>query len=174
MIRSLITAIAVLCIAALLTGCAATVHSANSQDTDYYEGCQGRWEEIRMCAEEKKKESHEKNLTEDTKEISPNEMAVIVDSYWGSSRYSKAGIFGVNGTSLNFKERVKVPPGKHSVSIYCAHGYGLGSQLYATIKIVEFIAEPGHKYQVKCSEKKGHGLKIQPPMRSSAAQKFKR
>ena len=69
MIRSLITTIAVLCIAALLTGCAATVHSTNSQDTDYYEGCQGTWEEIRRCAEEKKKESHEKNLTEDTKEI---------------------------------------------------------------------------------------------------------
>lgn len=88
-------------------------------------------------------------------EISPDEMAVIVDSYWGSFRYSKAGIWGVDGTDLNFKERVTVPPGKHSVLIYCARGYFLGSQLNAVTLSQEFTAEAGHKYRVMCSAENG-------------------
>ena len=110
-----ITAIHLLIIAALITGCTATIPVKDGTD------------------------------------ISPDEMAVIVDSYWGSFRYSKAGIWGVDGTDLNFKERVTVPPGKHSVLIYCARGYFLGSQLNAVILSQEFTAEPGHKYRVMCS-----------------------
>jgi len=94
--------------------------------------------------------SHQENS-----EIPLEDMAVIVDTYWGSLRYSKAGIFGVDGEDLNFIERVNVPPGVHSVSIYCAHGYGLGSQFNATTRTVSFTAEPGHKYQVKCSKEDG-------------------
>jgi hypothetical protein len=88
-------------------------------------------------------------------DVSPDDMAVITDSYWGSFRYSKAGIWGIDGTALNFTERVKIPPGRHTVKVYCAHGYGLGSQLYASMRSVEFNAEPGHKYQVKCSKERG-------------------
>lgn len=114
-----ITAIHFLIIAALLTGCTASIPVKDGTD------------------------------------ISPDEMAVIVDSYWGSFRYSKAGIWGVDGTDLNFKERVTVPPGKHSVLIYCARGYFLGSQLNAVTLSQEFTAEPGHKYRVMCSAENG-------------------
>ena len=151
----LTTTISSLIIVILLTGCAAQIQSVYGPDINYYEGCKGAWDEIKKCAEEKQQESAETDKATDVKKYSSDEMAVIVDSYWGSFRYSKAGIWGVNDTSLNFKERVKVPPGKHSVSIYCAHGYGLGSQLYATLREVEFIAKPSHKYQVKCSENDG-------------------
>jgi hypothetical protein len=87
--------------------------------------------------------------------MTPDMMATIVDTYWGSLRYSKAGIWGVNKTSTNFIERVMVPPGRHTVTIHCVHGYGLASQLYATLREVEFVAKSGHKYQVKCSEADG-------------------
>ena len=152
---NLIAIIHSLVIVVLLTGCSATVQSTYSPDSDYYEGCEGSWDDVRKCAEEKKKERPKADSTKDAMEISPDEMVVIVDSYWGSLRYSTAGIWGVNGAALNFKERVKVPPGEHTVTIYCAHGYGLGSQLSATIREIVFIAKSGHKYQVKCSEKDG-------------------
>ena len=89
----------------------------------------------------------------DDQNVTPDEMALIVDSYWGSFRYSKAGIWGVDGTDLNFKERVTVPPGKHSISIYCARGYFLGSQLNARFLHQDFTAKSGHKYRVMCSAK---------------------
>ena len=139
----------------LLTGCAASVQTTYSSGSSDYEGCEGSWDEIRKCAEEKRKERTEADSTKDQAEFAPDEMAVIVDSYWASLRYNRAGIWGVDGVTLNFKERVKIPPGKHTVTIYCAHGYGLGSQLAATIREVMFVAKSGHKYQAKCSEKDG-------------------
>jgi len=153
MYTSFIATIHSIIIVVFLAGCAATVKSTHSPESDYYEGCEGSWDEIQKCAEEKKKARP--NARKHAMEISPDDMAVILDSYWGSLRYSKAGIWGIDGIALNFKERVKVPPGEHAVTIYCAHGYGLGSQLYATTREVVFIAKSGHKYQVKCSEKDG-------------------
>jgi hypothetical protein len=154
MYTNLIATIYSLVMVVLLAGCAATVQGTQPPESDYYEGCEGSWDEIQKCAAEKK-ERFDADTRKHAIETSPDEMAVIVDSYWGSMRYSKAGIWGVNGVALNFKERVNVPPGKHTVTIYCAHGYGLGSQLSATIREVVFTAKSGHKYQAKCSETDG-------------------
>lgn len=84
-------------------------------------------------------------------EINPEDMAVIVDTYLGSLRHSKAGIVGVDGESFNFIERVNVPPGVHRVNIQCMHGYDpITSPLVR--RTISFVAEPGHKYQAKCSK----------------------
>ena len=95
-------------------------------------------------------------------ERSSKEVAVINDSYTMSLRWDRAQIIAVDDERSEYSdwvmpEQVEVLPGKHSVSIYCWHGFKAShrSGLQGRVGSVEFEAKPGHEYQVFCGTSNG-------------------
>lgn len=153
MISNLVSRVHLLIIAALLSSCTATVQRTHSPDPNYYEGCNGSWDEVRMCAEENKKKKPRVDQTKDDIEIAQGEMAVIIDSGYVILSFNRANITSVDGEhGFYFATRVEVPAGKHMLSIHCVHGYGFAAATNPTVWSIDFDAKTGRKYQVKCSK----------------------
>jgi hypothetical protein len=84
---------------------------------------------------------------------SKEEIAVIQDSYWGSLRYDKAAIIGVDHDDFGAfgHERIELLPGTHKVYITCYHGWNVATAgLYGYNESIEFEAEAAHKYRARC------------------------
>jgi hypothetical protein len=90
-------------------------------------------------------------------------IAVINDSYTGSMRSDRAQILAVDGDNFGGSkpEQVEVLPGKHSVTIYCWHGYLDRDRhgLQGRTGSVEFDAQAGHEYKAFCSTSKGRYIR---------------
>lgn len=85
---------------------------------------------------------------------SSEETAIIEDSYWGSLRFDRAMIIGVDHDDFGDfgHERVSFLPGKHKIYIMCYHGWNIATTgLYGRHEVVEFEAEANHKYKAYCS-----------------------
>lgn len=85
------------------------------------------------------------------------EPATIEGSYWGSLRYDKAAIRGIDEKDFGLRPvaQASIMPGHHSVRTRCFHGWSPMSGAYGHDEILEFIAVSGHKYQVKCKFTRG-------------------
>jgi len=80
------------------------------------------------------------------------EPATIEGSYWGSLRYDKAAIRGIDEKDFALRPvaSASILPGHHSVRARCYRGWSPLSGAYGHDEILEFLAVSGHKYQVKC------------------------
>ena len=92
-----------------------------------------------------------------TQAVGPNhssdEMAVLHGSYWGSLRWHKAAIDGYDGIDFGIKPvmMVKLLPGEHSITAICFTGFDmLTTGMMAITRTINFQAETGHSYQVRC------------------------
>jgi len=86
--------------------------------------------------------------------LSSNEIAIVEDSYWGSFRFDRAMIIGVDHDDFGAfgRERVKLLPGKHKIYIMCYHGWNMATAgLYGRHEVIEFDAEANHEYRAYCS-----------------------
>jgi hypothetical protein len=90
---------------------------------------------------------------------SSEDIAVINDSYTGSMRSDRAQILAVDGDNFGGSkpEQVEVLPGKHSVTIYCWHGYLDRDRhgLQGRVGSVDIDVQAGHEYKVFCSTSNG-------------------
>ena len=90
--------------------------------------------------------------TYDGERAPEEEPATIEGSYWGSLRYDRAAIRGIDEKDFGLRPvaNASILPGDHSVTARCFHGWGPMSGAYGFVRTLEFTAVSGHKYQVKC------------------------
>jgi hypothetical protein len=84
---------------------------------------------------------------------SSEETATIEDTYWGSFRFDRAMIIGVDHDDFGDfgRERVSLLPGMHKIYIMCYHGWNIATTgLYGRHEVVEFEAKAKHKYKTYC------------------------